>query len=479
MADGAYIDGVWQAGAGTRLESQDPVTRQPIWTGAAADAEQVAEAVAAARAAVAGWSLRPVSERIAHMERWAGAVRERAETIASIISAEVGKPLWEARTEAAAMAGKVALSVAAQSERAGTRESEGRRLTHHAHGVMAVFGPFNFPGHLPNGHIVPALLAGNTVVLKPSEEAPATGAIFAELTEAAGLPPGVLNIVQGARDTGAALLDAGIDGLLFTGSSATGTHFHRHFGGRPEVILALEMGGNNPLIALDGDADAAADIAFVSAYISAGQRCSCARRLILPTGSWGDAVLERIAARIATVSVGDLSGNAFMGPVINARQAQAALAFEAELVGRGARSRVAFERPEPDGAFLRPALVDVTGVEGIADEELFAPLLQVYRVDGLNAQIARANATRYGLAAGVVTEDDAAWEHARARLRAGVVNRNLPTTGASGAMPFGGPGLSGNSRPGAFYASDYSAWPKASRIADTVASPVLPNLERF
>ena len=480
MADGAYIDGAWQAGGGERRESRNPADLTLNWKGAVAAPHQVADAVAAARAALPAWSLLPTSERVSAMERWAEAVRERADHIAETITREVGKPLWEARTEAAAMAGKVAVSIKAQSERAGTTEGEGTLLTHRPHGVMAVFGPFNFPGHLPNGHIVPALLAGNTVVFKPSEEAPAVGALFADLAEAAGLPAGVLNIVQGARETGAALLDEDIDGLLFTGSAQTGTFFHRHFAGRPDVILALEMGGNNPLILHDGDVDAAARVAFVSAYISAGQRCSCARRLFLPTGEWGDRVVERVVDMIDTVSVGDPMTDVFMGPVIHARQAADALAFEADLVARGATALRGFARPDPDGAYLRPALLDVTHAEGIADEELFAPLLQVRRIaledGGLDAMINGANATRYGLSAGLVSEDAALWDYVRPRLRAGIVNWNKPTTGASGAMPFGGPGYSGNSRPGAYYAADYCAWPQACQTAATPLVPALPNL---
>ena len=476
MADGAYIDGKWLAGQGERMEARSPHNGELVWKGAVAAENQVADSVAAARAAFPDWSLRPNAERVVAVERWADAIREHAERIAQTITADVGKPLWEARTEAGAMAAKVRHSLRAQAERAGITEGDGQLLTHRPHGVMAVFGPFNFPGHLPNGHIVPALLAGNTVVFKPSEEAPATGALFAELAEAAGLPEGALNIVQGGRDTGAALLDQDINGVLFTGSAKTGLYFHKLFAGRPEVILALEMGGNNPLILHDADdVDAAADIAFVSAFISAGQRCSCARRLILPTGSFGDAVVERIEARIAGVSVGDPLMDVFMGPVIHARQAAHALEFERALLDKGAKSLVPFERPDPDGAFLRPALVDVTNASGIEDEELFAPLLQVTRVDGIDAMIARANATRFGLSAGLVSDDEALWNHVRLRLRAGIVNWNKPTTGAASSMPFGGPGWSGNFRPGAYYAADYCAWPQASQLAEDPISPALPN----
>lgn len=454
------------------MKSTNPITGATVWDGDAASADAVKAAVATARAAFHDYALTSLSHRIAMMERWGEAITLRKEEIARAISDEIGKPMWEARTEAGAMAGKVAHSIRAQAERAGSNQSDAMALDHRPHGVMAVFGPFNFPGHLPNGHIIPALLAGNTIVFKPSELAPSLGDIFAQIGRDAGLPDGVLNIVQGGRDTGAALLDADIDGLLFTGSAGTGTFFHKHFAGRPNVILALEMGGNNPLIIHDAaDVDAAADIASVSAFISAGQRCSCARRLILPTGAYGDAVLNRIKTKIASMAIGAPDEDVFIGSVVSEEAAKAAIAFEADLAKRGGRSLVALER---NGAYLRPGLMDVTGV-GAPDEEIFAPFLQVVRVDGIDAQIAAANDTRFGLAAGLVSDDAALWDYTRPRLRAGIVNWNKPTTGAASSMAFGGPGLSGNFRPGAYYAADYCAWPQASQTAPVPTSPALPN----
>ena len=454
------------------MKSVNPITQAIVWEGEAASADAVTTAVAKARAAFHDYALTPLADRVAMMERWGEAILARKEEIARAISDEIGKPMWEARTEAGAMAGKVAHSIRAQAERAGTSRSDAMALDHRPHGVMAVFGPFNFPGHLPNGHIIPALLAGNTVVFKPSELAPSLGDIFAELGRAAGLPDGVLNIVQGGRETGAALLEADIDGLLFTGSAGTGTYFHKHFAGRPNVILALEMGGNNPLIIHDAqDVDAAADIASVSAFITAGQRCSCARRLIVPTGAFGDAVLDKIAAKIADMRIGAPDDDVFIGSVVSEDAAKAAIAFEADLLARGGRSIVALERK---GAYLRPGLMDVTGVDA-PDEEIFAPFLQVVRVDGIDAQIAAANDTRFGLAAGFVSDDAELWDYARPRLRAGIVNWNKPTTGAASSMAFGGPGLSGNFRPGAYYAADYCAWPQASQTGPVPQSPSLPN----
>jgi len=456
------------------IKSICPATGDVVWEGAAASADKVHAAVAKARKAFADWSLTSFDHRAQIAQKYAEAVREKSEDIALAISRDMGKPLWEARTEAGAMANKVAVSIQSYEERTPTRITDTTRLAHRPHGVMAVFGPFNFPGHLPNGHIIPSLLAGNTVVFKPSELTPQVADIMGACWNEAGLPEGVLNIVQGARETGAALLDAEIDGLLFTGSAATGTYFHKHFAGRPEIILALEMGGNNPLIIQEPvDVNAATDLAFMSGFITAGQRCTCARRLILPTGKFGDAVIAALQDKIAKVKIGrwDID-DIFMGPVVSTGAAEAAMKFEADLIARGGKSLTALDR---DGAFLRPGLIDVTGVS-VPDEELFAPFLQVVRTPDLDTAITTANDTRFGLASGLICDDAEVWDHARPRLRAGIINWNKPTTGAASTLPFGGPGLSGNHRPAAYYAADYCAWPQAGQISETAAAPAMRGL---
>jgi succinylglutamic semialdehyde dehydrogenase len=252
----------------------------------------VAAAVAAARKAFPAWGDLPREERIAILRRYKDVLVARTATFAEALSRETGKALWETKAELGSMAGKVEASIKAYDERTGEHASDmafGRAvLRHRPHGVMAVLGPFNFPGHLPNGHIVPALLAGDTVVFKPSEETPLAGQMLVEALEAAGVPPGVVNLVQGGREVGQALIDQEIDGLLFTGSAAAGAFFRRHFADRPDVILALELGGNNPLVVWDaGDAEAAAALVVQSAFITTGQRCSCARRLIVSDDAAG------------------------------------------------------------------------------------------------------------------------------------------------------------------------------------------------
>ena len=472
MAAGVYIDGKWSEGSGPRFENTCPATGEKVWEGNAAGPDDVTAAINSARKAFEHWSRLPQGDRTAVMERYAEEIAKRTDAIATTISRDMGKVLWETRAEAATMKAKVAVSIAAQNERAGSKFETAAfgssHLTHRAHGVMAVFGPFNFPGHLPNGHIVPALLAGNTCVFKPSELAPGVAVHMAEAFEAAGLPEGCLNIVHGARETGGALLNSEINGLLFTGSANTGVFFHKHFAGRPDVILALEMGGNNPLIIWDpASVEAAADIAAQSAFLTTGQRCSCARRIILPEGKFGDDVIEAIVARAKALKIGSWDEEGvFMGPLVSEAAAQAATDFQMMLSKAGGKSLRRLKRMDRGGGFVTAGVIDVTEAHHIPDEELFGPLMQVIRVKTFDEALQRANATRYGLSGGLVSDDDALWVKAHREMRAGILNRNRPTAGASGAMPFGGPGLSGNFRPGAYYAADYCAWPQASQVSD-------------
>jgi len=467
---GHLIAGAWHPGAGESFASTDPATGEPAWTGRAATAGEVGTAVAAAREAFEGWWAEPVERRVGVLEAFAAQLQSRRDELAKTISLETGKPRWEARQEVEAMAGKVPLSIAALRERRADQAGEFAGATaatrYKPHGALAVFGPFNFPGHLPNGHVVPALLAGNTVVFKPSEMTPAVAERTAELWQSAGLPPGVLNVVHGGRETGAALAaHPGIDGLLFTGSVAVGTALHRAMADHPEKVLALEMGGNNPLVVWSAaDLAAAAYHTVQSAYLTAGQRCSCARRLILPAGAEGDRFLERLVAVTRSTVVGPPTAEPepFMGPVISDAAADRLLAAQADLVARGGVPLLEMRTIGPRRAMLSSGLIDVTAVSDRPDAEHFGPLLQVIRVPDFDAAVAEANATRFGLAAGLLSDDPALWATFYRRARAGVVNWNRPTTGATGRLPFGGTGLSGNGRPSGYFAADYCSYPVAS-----------------
>ncbi len=465
-----FINGEWRDGRGAAIKSFDPSTGEQVFEAASATKVDVQDAVSAARKAFAGWALTPLEERVAIMRRYKEIIERDAEELATLISKETGKPFWETKSESATVAGKVDISIRAYEERTGTKETATGAtrgvLRHKPHGVMAVLGPFNFPAHLPNGHIVPALIAGNTVVFKPSELAPGPGGFIVQAMEEAGVPNGVVNLVHGARETGEALLDAdGLGGVLFTGGYKTGLVIHKKFADRLEIITALELGGNNPLIWWDtDDIDAAAWTVIQSAFLTSGQRCTCARRLIVPEGSQGDKFIDALARYRDRLIVDQpfADPQPFMGPVISPRAAEAlerAFDFRAEQGGEVIR---ALSVQDEGSAFVSPGIIDLTGASAIPDEEHFGPMLAVYRAADFDAAIARANKTAFGLSAGVLTDDPKKWEKFLALSRAGIVNWNRQTTGASSAAPFGGVGHSGNHRPSAYYAADYCAYPVAS-----------------
>lgn len=474
-----YIAGQWLAGQGEALQSLNPVSQAVVWEGRGATAAQVEHAVAGARLAFPGWARQSLDARIAVLEAFAVQLKANADKLARCIGEETGKPLWEATTEVTSMVNKVAISVQSYRERTGEKSGPLADATavlrHKPHGVVAVFGPYNFPGHLPNGHIVPALLAGNTVVFKPSELTPKVAELTVKCWIDAGLPAGVLSLVQGARETGVALAaNSGIDGLFFTGSSRTGNLLHQQFAGRPDKILALEMGGNNPLVVDEvKDLDAAVYTIIQSAFISAGQRCTCARRLLVPQGAWGDSLLTRLVEVSKNISVGafDQQPAPFMGSVVSLGAAKALMDAQANLLANGATALLEMTQPQASAALLTPGILDVSAVVDRPDEEFFGPLLQVIRYRDFPAAIAEANNTQYGLAAGLLSDSHARYQQFWLESRAGIVNWNKQLTGAASSAPFGGVGASGNHRASAYYAADYCAYPVASL---ETASLVLP-----
>ncbi|REG79526.1 succinylglutamate-semialdehyde dehydrogenase [Marinomonas pollencensis] len=481
MKQAHYINGQWIQGEGPLSRSIDPADASLVWQANSASESQVDQAIKAARSAFPSWANRPRAERIEIIETFAGLVKENSEAIATVISRETGKPIWETRTEAAAMVGKVAISQKAYDERTGEKSSPmpgaTARLRHRPHGVVAVFGPYNFPGHLPNGHIVPALIAGNTIVFKPSEQTPATSDLIIQLWEKAGLPAGVLNLVQGERDTGVALANhQGIDGLFFTGSPQVGHILHKDFAGHPGKILALEMGGNNPLLVSEKVADQRAAVHEIiqSAFLSAGQRCTCARRLLLPKGAVGDAILEKLLAATKALRIDrfDAEEAPFMGPVVSAQAADGLLQAYNKLVGLGAKPLLEMTRGDTNTGFVTPGIIDATEMlDTLPDQEYFGPLLTVVRYDSLDHAMQVANNTSFGLSAGILSDEKDEYEWFLQHSRAGIINWNRQTTGASSAAPFGGTGASGNHRASAYYAADYCAYPVASIEADSLCMP--------
>jgi succinylglutamic semialdehyde dehydrogenase len=461
------------------VSAQEPNLIGERWVASKGAEVDTAAAVAAGAKAFGAWSSLPLEVREKLLQGLAAQYRLGKEKIAETICRETGKPRWESLAEVDAMIAKVAISIDAYHDRCGTKSQQLAGATgstrYRPHGVLAIFGPFNMPGHLPNGHLIPALLAGNTIVLKPSEKTPLSGRAIAEACLAAKLPPGVVNLVQGGPETGAALAkQKNLNGILFTGSSHTGRALSKLLAEETGKILALEMGGNNPLVVHEvADLDAATIAILQSAFITAGQRCSCARRLILVRGPQADALVQKLLKSIAALRIGfwDDDVEPFMGPVIDVGAAEKILLAQKKLLDGGALA-LALVSPSPrSAALLSPGLIDVTPVTHRPDEEIFGPLLQLIFVDDFEAAICEANRTNYGLSAGLISDKRELYEQFQTEIRAGVVHWNRPLTGASSHLPFGGIGESGNHRPGAYFAADYSAYPVATLESGKVTMP--------
>jgi len=468
-------------------------------------AAQVSRAVEAARLAQRAWAARPLPERVCVIRAIGALCKARGEELARAISLDIGKPLWEARTEVAAVVNKAAVTVdeglawvrgfapSAQGPLAPAPGADAPlECRYRPLGVLAVLGPFNFPVHLPNGHVLPALATGNAVVFKPSEVAPHSALLYAQILHEAGVPPGVFNLVQGPGAVGAALAaHPDVQGVLFTGSWAVGQRIEEATRGQAK-LLALEMGGKNAALVLD-DADeekALYDVLF-SAYVSAGQRCTAASRCIVQgPPARADAFARRLAALARELTIGHpLDEGVFMGPLASEK---AARGFDAGLASvrsaaPGADARAPAAGAPPDrrqddrsdieellasrtvsprglqGAYRSPALHRVHVARGtpFEREELFGPSLSVYSAASDEEAIALANATDYGLAASVHTRDAARFARCLDGLECGLVNQNAPTVGASGRLPFGGVKRSGNHRPAALFSTLYCTAPVA------------------
>jgi succinylglutamic semialdehyde dehydrogenase len=488
-----YIDGRFLPIATTQehatIVARDPAQPERVLWAALPRHEHVDLAVAAARRAFVGvtagggWSRTSFDDRVAAMRRWQALTTRNLERLAGRITDEMGKTLAEGRAEAKLLAEKVDITldrismsrvsdyeVAASSTRSG-------HCRFRPHGVIAVLGPFNFPAHLPNGHFVPALLLGNTIVFKPSEKTPGVGQLLAELMHEAGLPAGVFNVVQGGAETARRLVaHDDVDGILFTGSWGVGRRILEANLDRPGRIVALEMGGSNPAVVMPSANLKQAVVECVRAgFATTGQRCTCTRRVI---------VHERIADRFVPlllksastllIGPGRSAEPLFAGPLVTAGAARAVFEFQQRLAARGGRVLLESTPLDRVGHFATPGIVQVPAFSMQHDEELFGPLVQLSVVSDLDAAIAQANATRFGLAASIFTNDDAEWLEFSHRVRAGCVNRNTGTAGASSKLPFGGLGLSGNHRPAAAFSVDYCAYPMASMVerSDDVTLPV-------
>lgn len=468
-----YLDGRFVPIPGDALRSTNPAAPdQIIWQGTPR-LDHVDAAVDAARRAFPAWAALELEQRVAYLRRWQQVTINNAEKIAGVITDEMGKVLHESLLEAKALAEKVDVTLGEHSlgrvsdyevSVGKTREGFCRFKPH---GVMAVIAPFNFPAHLANGHFVPALLMGNTVILKPSDKVPAVGQFLAELIHECGLPPGVFNVVQGGAEIASNLVaHEDIDGIAFTGSWPVGRRVLEANLNRPGRIIALEMGGNNATVVLDDAHLRQGVLECVRAgFSTTGQRCTCTRRIILQRGI-AERFIPAFCKAVSTLLIGPGRSDTpvFMGPLVVSRAVDEVLRFQRDLVHAGGRVLVESTRMDREGHFVTPGVIEVDSFSLERDAEVFGPLVQLCIVDSLDEAIEQANMSRYGLAASIFTTSEPSWQKFFREAKAGCINLNTGTAGASSKLPFGGVGHSGNHRPAAAFSVDYCAYPVANMI---------------
>lgn len=470
---GVYIDGAWRPveESSASFETENPHSGDKVLQVHPAGVEQAGEAVEAAHRAFHGWRALGHEGRQEVLLRFKEALKARREEIALAISTEMGKLFSEGLAEADACVGKIDITLGEAYARVADVHPAGLAgafWTYRPHGVMAVIGPYNFPIHLANGHIIAALMTGNTVVFKPSSVTPWVGQIYTEALHEAGFPAGVFNLLPMTRQAGDALVSHPlVRGILFTGSWAVGLHFKRLTLEDPHKILALEMGGKNAVIVAD-DAHLEQTISEVltGAYLTTGQRCTGTARVIVTPRHY-DKLEEALALGAEKIGSGDpFAEGTFMGPLASrgafrtfTREVEVAEAADSGfsalvpyrqaggVCGVGAcLHRV--DRYDPNHPYLR--------------EEVFGPALTIEKAADLDDAFRRAQDTDYGLAFSVFSESEATYRRALDEVPSGIVNWNRATNGASGRLPFGGTGKSGNHRPAALFAPEYCAYPVAS-----------------
>ena len=436
--------------------------------------DHVDKAVKAAKDAYMGWARLSMDERKNYLMKLKEVFVAHETEMAEAIARDTGKALWDATTEAKALAGKVDITLN-ESVKLIKEERIPNALPHvdgviryRSRGVMSVIGPFNFPAHLPNGHIIPALIAGNTVVFKPSEQTAAVGQLYAQMFEKAELPPSVFNMVHGEAETGRRLVAHElVDGILFTGSYEVGLKIKQETLNHYWKIIALEMGGKNATVVWeDADLEKAVYETLIGAYMSTGQRCSGTSRVILHDRI-ADQFTDRFYRAAKKLSIGHWSKNPFMGPLINGAAVEKYIRFQEMANRENCESLMRGKALELDykGHYVTPSIHLVKSYDANSvyqKTEIFGPNVAIYRSSDFEKTLEMVNSTGYGLVMALFTKNRELYETALLKARVGLLNWNRTTNGASSRLPFGGMGKSGNDRPSAHFAIQYCTVPVAS-----------------
>ena len=487
---GNYIDGEFVIPNGSGFSNVSPANLDETVIEIKTDNAHVDQACESAQRAFKEWSELKISQRMEVLNKVKEVFASKEKEFATVIARETGKPLWETTTEAKALVGKFnvtfdySMKLIEEVEIENALPSVNGYIRYRPRGVFAVLGPFNFPGHLPNGHIVPALITGNCVVLKPSELTPATAQLMAECYHEAGIPKGVFNLIQGGGEIGRRLVShKKIDGVLFTGSYETGLKITESTVQDYWKIRALEMGGKNSTIVWkDADLDKAVYESILGGFLSAGQRCSCTSRIFLHK-EIAQEFTSRFYEQAKKLSIGHWSENPFMGPVISQKSLDTYVRFQDIAVREGSEKIMRGKAWEGShkGYYVTPSIYKVNNYDPKStyqNTEIFAPNVALYEINDLDQAVQITNESGYGLSMAIFTKEKENYELCLNRAKVGLLNWNRTTNGASSKLPFGGYGKSGNDRPSAHFAVYYCTRPVASLEDPTPFDPakVLPGM---
>lgn len=485
---GDYIEGAFVKSDGSKAQQHtvfSPADLTDTVFEYFSDPNHIEAACESAAKAYPAWSALSQESRNVHLERLAYVYREKEKEMAILISRETGKPLWESQTEAEALSQKVditlkeSLPLVQNTSLVSVREGVQGKIAYRSKGVFLVLGPFNFPVHLPNGHIIAALAAGNTVIFKPSDKAPASAEKLAECFHLADFPKGVFNLIQGGAEIAQSLVrDSRTDGILFTGSYAVGKKIQEGVLDQPQKILALEMGGkNSALVWKDADVETALYEILKGAYLTCGQRCSATSRLILHE-EIKDVFLKKFVQLSRRIKIGYWKDNPFMGPLIDEGAVGRFMKVKEE--AQEARIHLSGERLDRlDGYYVSPAVVEPKAYDSHSfyqNEELFMPFVTVYGVLREEEALHLINQSSYGLCLSVFSRGEEFVKRIFQKAKVGVFHWNLSTNGASSRLPFGGLGKSGNDRPAGLFSVYACTTPVAwMQKEDQAASKILFN----
>jgi NAD-dependent aldehyde dehydrogenases len=450
QTQGNYIGGTWTAAtSGKTFTRQNPAdTRDTVGTWGESSADDVAAAVAAARGALRDWKRLSPDARAQYLYKAADLLAARKDVVAAALTQEEGKSLPEATGET--LRGVAILRYyAGEGLRVGgevipSMNPETLLFTLRVPlGVVGLITPWNFPVAIPLWKAAPALVYGNTVVLKPSELSPRTAHLLAEIFHEAGLPAGVFNLVQGGGETGKALVEAGVNGVSFTGSAATGKSIAATCAARG-VKYQLEMGGKNPAVILeDADLAQAVELTVQGAMKSAGEKCTATSRAIV-VEAVAEEFTRKVVERVRHLAVGPgTDSEAYLGPVITEQAQERILGYIEKAKAEGAEllcGGVAGHRPDlAHGHYVWPAVLGkVTSKMTIAQEEVFGPVLAILTVPDFDAAIEAANDVAFGLSASVFTRDIGKALRFAREVDAGMIRVNGETAGVEPQAPFGG-----------------------------------------